>query len=156
MSCPPRLSVLILLLLLLLGVLVFLRQGLSMQSGLSWNLLCGLAGLKLRDTPVSASKVLRLKVCVTTPGCLFSFLKVLKIHKTKAVTLSKAALYSCFMQGHQVWHMIPVTIICCAVVWGCRLLIVLILLSFPQPQMFSSGKISPLLNYYWFPCLPGE
>jgi hypothetical protein len=46
----------------------FSRQGFSVQPWLSWNSLCRPAGLELRNPPASASRVLGLKMCATTPG----------------------------------------------------------------------------------------
>ena len=57
-----------LLLLLLLLLLFFLRQSFSVYPWLSWNSLCRQAGLELRNPPASASQVLGLKACATTPG----------------------------------------------------------------------------------------
>jgi hypothetical protein len=44
----------------------FLRQGFSVKPWLSWNFV-DQAGLKLRSLPASASQVLGLKACSTTP-----------------------------------------------------------------------------------------
>jgi hypothetical protein len=46
----------------------FLRQGFSVQSWLSWTHFVDQAGLELRNPPASASRVLGLKACATTPG----------------------------------------------------------------------------------------
>jgi hypothetical protein len=54
--------------------LVFLRQGVSLCSlGCPGTHFVEQAGLELRDLPASASQVLGLKVCTTTPGYLFFF-----------------------------------------------------------------------------------
>ena len=39
-----------------------------MEFWLFWDSISDQAGLKLRDPPASASQVLRLKACTTTPG----------------------------------------------------------------------------------------
>jgi hypothetical protein len=46
------------------------------------------AGLELRDSPASASQVLGLKVCATTPGYFLTFLKDLFIYFMYVSTLS--------------------------------------------------------------------
>ena len=49
----------------------FWRQGFSVQPWLSWNSLCRLPGLELRNQPASASRVLGLKACATFYPCCF-------------------------------------------------------------------------------------
>jgi hypothetical protein len=54
----------------------FSRQGFSVCSpGCPGTQLVDQAGLELRNPPASASRVLGLKVCATTPGHFFFFLK---------------------------------------------------------------------------------
>jgi hypothetical protein len=45
------------------------------------------AGLELRNLPASTSRVLGLKACATTPGCLFSYLFILCVCGCRCVLL---------------------------------------------------------------------
>jgi hypothetical protein len=56
-----------------------------------------LAGLELRNPPASASQVLGLKACATTPGLFFSFYYVVPRNQTQDINLGSKHLY---MQSH--------------------------------------------------------
>ena len=74
-----------LLLFVCLGFLLFVcclfsEKGFSCSPGFPGTLSADQTGLRLRDLPASASQVLGLKVCTTTPGstcCLFGLVLVL-------------------------------------------------------------------------------
>ena len=51
----------------------FLRQGFSVQPWLAWNSLCRQSWPRTQNSPASASQVLGLKACATTPGCAVPF-----------------------------------------------------------------------------------
>jgi hypothetical protein len=61
----------------LLFVLFFETRVSLCSPGCHGTLFVDQAGLELRNLPASASKVLGLKVCATTPGLFFFFLTIL-------------------------------------------------------------------------------
>jgi hypothetical protein len=61
---------------LIFFLLVFLRQGFLCGPGCPGTHFVDQAGLKLRNSPASASQVLGLKACATTPGSLSKFYTV--------------------------------------------------------------------------------
>jgi hypothetical protein len=80
----------------------FLRDRVSLYSpGCPGTHFVDQAGLELRNPPASASRVLGLKVCTTTPGSTYCFLKV---HFRQQIAWSEVMLRACLILKNELGY----------------------------------------------------